>query len=276
MSELDVTLPTGSGVATYPPGASFGPRRMRDWEFVWLLEGDAEYVWGETVAAAPEGSVVLCRPGATDSFRWDTHKRTRHAFFHFQVLHGPDDWADWPLVRGPEDDDVLRPLFRHVLTWQDRGDPEMTRLTILTMLAAFRTGQRATGSIGREAWPPAVERACAFIAERLDADPAAPLPLPVLAAVACVTPEHLCRLFKATLGRSPAAAVRFARLDRAAVVLARSNYTVGEVAALYGFASPFHFSRAFKQALGQSPSEVRRRIGTSGPPPSPLARTLSW
>ena len=272
--EWQVSLPTGAGVATYPPGATFGPRRMRDWEFVWLLEGDAEYRWGEIAAAAPEGSVVLCRPGATDSFRWDLHKRTRHAFFHFQVLDGPNEWADWPLVRGPEEDDVLRPLFRHVLTWFGRGDPVQTRLTMLTMLAAFRTDQRAIGGLERKTWPPAVERVCAFIADRLDADPAAPLPLPVLADVACVTPEHLCRLFKAALGRSPAAMVRLARLDRAAILLARSNYTVGEVAALYGFASPFHFSRAFKQALGQSPSEVRRRIGSSGLPPSPLARTL--
>ena len=275
LSDLDVSLPTGAGVATYPPGATFGPRQMRDWEFVWLLEGDAEYRWGEAVVAAPEGSVVLCRPGETDSFRWDPHKRTRHGFFHFQVQNAPDDCSDWPLVRGSEDDDVLRPLFQHVLTWFGRGDSEQTRLTMLTMLAAFRTGERGIGDVGREAWPPAVERVCTFIADSLDADPAASLPLPVLAGVACVTPEHLCRLFTATLGRSPAATVRLARLDRAAVLLARSNYTVGEVAALYGFVSPFHFSRAFKQALGQSPSEVRRRLGTGSLPLSPLAHTLS-
>jgi len=260
--DLDVSLPTGWGVATYPPGASFGPRRMRDWEFVWLMQGDAEYQWGETVVAAPEGSVVLCRPGATDFFRWDPRRRTRHAFVHFQVGRLPPawpDWCDWPLVREGEEDDILRPLFRHLLTWADGGDPEQRRLTLMTMLTAFRTGQRATGSPAHEVWPPAVESVCAFIAARLDDDPAAALLLPALADQACVTPEHLCRLFKAALGHGPAEAVRRARLERAAVLLARSNYTVGEVAALYGFASPFHFSRAFKQALGYSPSERRPR-----------------
>ena len=269
VGQWEVTLPTGAGVATYPPGATFGPRRMRDWEFVWLLEGDAEYRWGEAVADAPEGSVVLCRPGETDSFRWDPHRRTRHGYFHFQVHNAPEGWHDWPLVRGPEDDDVLRTLFRHVLTWSGRGDPEQTRLTIQTMLAAFRTGERTVGGIERKAWPPAVERVCAYVYERLDEDPAAPLPLPVLAGVACVTPEHLCRLFKSSLGYSPAETVRLARLDRAATLLARSNYSVGEIAALFGFASPFHFSRAFKSAYGLPPSEVRRRIQAGETPPLP-------
>ena len=71
------------------------------------------------------------------------------------------------------------------------------------------------------------------------------------------------------MGRSPAETVRLARLDRAAILLARSNYTVGEVAALYGFASPFHFSRAFKDAYGLPPTEVRRRILAGETPPLP-------
>ncbi|MDQ2799915.1 MAG: helix-turn-helix transcriptional regulator [Armatimonadota bacterium] len=275
---LDVSLPTGYGVATYPPGATFGPRRMRDWELVWLMQGDAEYRWGDSQIAAPEGSVVLCRPGATDFFQWDLHRRTRHAFVHFQVHRVPDDWPDWtawPFVRAPEEDDILRPLFRHLLTWADGGDAAQCRLILMTMLTAFQTGQRATGNPAREVWPPAVEQVCAFIAERLDEDPATALPLPALAEVACVTPEHLCRLFKAALGHSPAETVRLARLDRAAILLARSNYTVGEVAALYGFLSPFHFSRAFKKVQGQSPSAFRRQTVAGGQPPlSPLARTV--
>ena len=266
MPDLDVTLPTGWGVATYPPGASYGPRRMQDWEFVWLMQGDAEYHWGGAVVAAPEGSVVLCRPGATDAFRWDPRRRTRHAFVHFRVEAVPEgwpEWGDWPLVRGAEEDDILRPLFRHLLTWADGGDAGQCRLVLMTMLTAFHTGQRAAGGPARDVWPAAVEAVCAFIAARLDDDPAAALPLSLLAARSNVTPEHLCRLFKTALGHGPAEAVRRARLERAAVLLSRSNYTVGEVAALYGFASPFHFSRAFKRTLGHSPSELRRPIQTA-------------
>jgi len=137
------------------------------------------------------------------------------------------------------------------------------------LLAAFLSGQRAAGAVtAPEHWPPAVEAAAAFLAARLDADPAAPLTLADLAGAACVTPEHLCRLFQAALGLSPMETVRLARLDRAAALLVRSNYSVGEIAALCGFASPFHFSRRFKDACGLSPTNLRRRV-QAGEMPSP-------
>ena len=44
---LTFSLPTNHGLATYPAGAAFGPRIMRDFEFVWIMEGDVEYRWGD-------------------------------------------------------------------------------------------------------------------------------------------------------------------------------------------------------------------------------------
>ena len=259
MDDFGITLPVSFGVASYPPGASFGPRSMADWEFVWLIQGAAEYRWGDRAIAAAEGAVVLCRPGATDSFQWDRKHRTRHGFFHFQMANPPNGWEQWPLARPTAEGDILPPLFRHLLTWLGRSDPEPCLQAIATMVSVFRTGNQLADCLPPEAWPPVVEAACAFLFRRLEADPAAPLTLADLAGAACVTPEHLCRLFKSSVGHSPAETVRLARLDRAAALLARSNYTVGEVAALCGFASPFHFSRLFKSACGLPPVEFRRR-----------------
>ena len=259
MDDLGITLPVSFGVASYPPGASFGPRSMADWEFVWLIQGDSLYRWGDLEAAAAEGAVVLCRPGATDSFQWDRKRRMRHGFFHFGMAHPPPGWEEWPLVRQTAEGDILPPLFRHLLTWLGRGDPEPCLQVIGAMVSVFRTGNQSAERLPPETWPIAVEAACAFLFHRLDTDPAAPLTLADLAGAACVTPEHLCRLFKSSVGHSPAETVRLARLDRAAALLARSNYTVSEVAALCGFASPFHFSRLFKSACGLPPREFRRR-----------------
>lgn len=236
---------------------------------MWLLEGNAVYRRGSAEVVAPEGSLVLCRPGATDFFQWDRHRRTRHAYFHFSFPDPPEDWQDWPLVRLPETDDILRPLFRHVLTWFGRGDAAQCRLVLATMLTAFCTGESAAGGMAQPPWPPAVEQVCAWVGEQLDADPAVPLSLPRLAEVACLTPEHLCRVFKSALGHGPMETVRLIRLDRAATLLTRSNYAVGEIAALCGFASPFHFSRRFKDAYGLSPTELRRRMQGGGLPPLP-------
>ncbi len=270
--ELELTLPTAYGVATYPPGATFGPRKMRDFEFVWVIEGEVEYRWGTRHVDVPPGSVVLCRPGAVDFFRWDPHRRTRHGYFHFDILTAPRDWPAaerWPLVRNTAESGILPPLFRHLLTWAGRGDALQCRLTMATLLRAFLTGETAMGDVPHEALPEAVERVYAYLHTRLEDDPAVVLDLAELANVACVTPEHLCRLFTAATGRSPMETVRLARLDRAAVLLARSNYAVSDIAALHGFASPFHFSRRFREAFGRSPRALRQAIRSGATPPTP-------
>lgn len=275
---LQISLPTTFGVAVYPPGATFGPRVLRDWELVWLIEGDAEYRRDDETVTAAEGAMVLCRPGATDFFRWDTHRRTRHGYFHFLIHQTPATWSAtdmWPLVRPTEENDILRPLFRHLLTWAGKGDTTAIKLALAHLLAAFVTGESAVAAMPGRDLPGPVTQAWAYLQTRLEDDPAATLSLAELARAACVTPEHLCRLFKAAGQPSPMETVRLARLDRAATLLARSNYSVGEIARMCGFADAFHFSRRFKAAYGQSPLQMKRSVHNGATPPlSPLTRTF--
>jgi AraC family transcriptional regulator len=273
LEEMRLTPPSALGVATYPAGTTYGPRLLRDFEFVWVIEGDVEYRRDGESFPAPPGSIVLCRPEATDFFRWGVRGRTRHGYFHFDVLSLPEGWPpleSWPLVRRPVDGDVLRPLFRHLLAWAGRGDSYLCELTMAHMLTAFVNGEVSSSGVPREALPEPVERAQGHVFERLEGDPTSEIGLPELARVACVSPEHLCRLFRASTGRSPMETVRLARLDRAAALLARSNYPVAEVSAMCGFPSPFHFSRRFKEAFGRSPREMRDHIHSGGsiPPPN--------
>ncbi|MBC8139979.1 MAG: helix-turn-helix transcriptional regulator, partial [Armatimonadetes bacterium] len=140
--------------------------------------------------------------------------------------------------------------------------------------AAFVLGDNAvTGSVESAAYPEALTRAMAFIASRLEDAPAEALPLSAIADVACVSPEHLCRLFTAHTYHTPAETVRLLRLDRAALLLVRTNFSVGEIASLCGFASPFHFSRRFKEAFGQTASDLRREV-MEGRGTVPLTRLL--
>ena len=145
-------------MAVYPPGAGFGPRRMRDFEFVWMVEGDAVYLRDGERTDAPRGSIVLCRPGAVDGFEWDRRTRTRHAYFHFQVHAVPRDWPPqslWPLVRRPPDDDILRPMFRHILAGFGKAPPAHQAASAAHLLSAFVLDVATTGELPRATTPAA-------------------------------------------------------------------------------------------------------------------------
>src|SRR4029450_13266649 len=111
--QMSLTV-SGSGVAVYPPGATFGPRRLEDFEFVWLLQGASEWRYGQGSIVLGPNSLLLGRPGITDSFIWGRPRRTgrvcgrnpcalagrgitasfiwdrtrppRHAYLHFQLI----------------------------------------------------------------------------------------------------------------------------------------------------------------------------------------------
>ncbi len=274
-TDLDLSFASWTGIAIYPPGATFGPRAMRDYEFVWMIEGDALYRWDEHSVDAPQGSIVLCRPGTTDFFRWDPTRRTRHAYVHFHVNKTPSDWpkrADWPVVRTFDESDIVLPMFRHLLAWWDRGDPTLVRATLTHLVAAFVTGHVATAQVPATALPEPIERTMAFLYQSLDRDPAAPIAFEDLVEASCVTGPHLCRLFKKVTGHSPAETVRLARLDRALSLVVRSNFAVKQIATMTGFTSPFHFTRVFTKAFGLAPADLRKAVEAGHTPP--LSRML--
>ncbi len=66
---------------------------------------------------------------------------------------------------------------------------------------------------------------------------------------------------QAMTGQSPREWIEGCRLERAAQLLASSDRSVADIAALCGYVDPFHFSRAFRRRYGQAPKIWRRRSG---------------
>ena len=278
-SDSRVRVLMAPNVATYPPGATFGPRDATSWEFVWLLEGRATYRFqnaresGE-LELGQFHNLLLCRPDERDWFEWDKSARTRHGFFHFALEPNNHNTSDWPRVRLMGEDDLFSPIARHLLTWGESDDSSQRDLAASLFLSAFVSGQSSLGDVPPQRFPEPVERALNWLFARLEDDASIPVALDALARAAFVSPEHLCRLFKTSTNHSPLEVVRLARLDRAALLLSRTNFSVGEVAHLTGFASPFHFSRAFKDAYGSSPRALRKKLeGGEALPLPKLLRT---
>lgn len=81
-----------------------------------------------------------------------------------------------------------------------------------------------------------------------------------LARLAHMSTEHLRRLCRRQLGRSPMHQVIFLRMRRAAELLSTTNEKVESIAAAVGYQNPFAFSNTFKKWTGWRPSEFPGRV----------------
>ncbi len=260
---MDNLLLGQSGIAGYPPGATFGPRLLYDFEFIWIIEGSAKVELDQHRFEAPPGAVLLGRPGMTQRFDWDPRARTIHAFLHFSFDYSAPGWPplnQWPVVRQIASEDIIRPLFRYVIELARNAPSTASQLVesaVTLMLQSFLSGHTTIVSEPHEDLPPGVQKTLAAIRRALAQSPPTPLTLPHLARAAHVTPEHLCRLFRRYLNMGPLECVGLARLERAASLLVRTNLPIRQIADAAGFVSPYHFSNKFRKVYGYSPRDYR-------------------
>jgi AraC-like DNA-binding protein len=95
--------------------------------------------------------------------------------------------------------------------------------------------------------------------ERVASDLAADWSLARLEAEAGYSSEHLRRLCRRQLGRSPMHHVTYLRMKRAAELLVSTDKTIGAICQEVGYQNPFVFSNSFTKWVGWRPSEYRRK-----------------
>ena len=107
----------------------------------------------------------------------------------------------------------------------------------------------------------------------MDRSYASPLDIASLARVACVSPAHFIRTFRATFGETPNRYLQRRRVERAMFLLRSTDLSVTDICMSVGFSSLGTFSRVFSEIVGESPSVYRRR----GPlPPAPSCFAMAW
>jgi AraC family transcriptional regulator len=90
-----------------------------------------------------------------------------------------------------------------------------------------------------------------FIGEHVDRD----FTVADLASVACMSPAHFARSFKASTGKAPHEFISSRRLDLAKRMTDDRQLT--EIAYATGFSSQANFNRAFRKAVGTTPGHFR-------------------
>ncbi|APF37984.1 AraC family transcriptional regulator [Chelatococcus daeguensis] len=100
-----------------------------------------------------------------------------------------------------------------------------------------------------------IARVATHIAGHLDDD----LSLERLAGIACLSPYHFHRIYRAMTGETAAETARRLRLHRAAHSLVASQLPIARIAARAGYGSVAAFTRAFAVSYGHAPAAYRRR-----------------
>lgn len=94
--------------------------------------------------------------------------------------------------------------------------------------------------------------------DRIEADLARPLSIADLAAECGMSPRHLIRTFKNTVGATLSDFIAEARIRRAKEELSREGALIKVVAGDCGFQSAAAFSASFRKATGMTPKEYRQ------------------
>ncbi len=147
-------------------------------------------------------------------------------------------------ARGFRNDIPLLPLVEQVTS---AGDAERS-------LSAYIKYQVALGDASLAANDPAVHLNAAI----------REIPLPLLSLDSLaerlhLSPEHVSRVFKETLGENFVEAATRLRLDESCRLLRDGAYSIEEISSKVGYGDSTYFSRLFKRKIGLTPSEWRRR-----------------
>jgi len=100
------------------------------------------------------------------------------------------------------------------------------------------------------------------VRERLADDCMASPDITALARICDLHPVYLARAFRRRYGCSPAEYLRRCRLERALLMLQRTDSSLTEIAAACGYVDQSHFNHAFRRRYRCTPSHYRTRCPT--------------
>ncbi len=103
-----------------------------------------------------------------------------------------------------------------------------------------------------------LRRVSAYIHDHLDEE----LDLDRLSAIACLSPHHWHRIYRAVHGETLAATVKRLRLHRAAGDLVSTTLSVEEIARRTGYPNLQSFNRIFKSVFGMPPARFAGMAAT--------------
>jgi AraC-like DNA-binding protein len=184
-------------------------------------------------------NALKCLPGKRWKFAWVRYDESREVR-PIVSSHSP--------VTGPFDAVLLQSAIEGLYS-ESRGEASPALL--------YHWNELVHRYVVRFAQPHRQDGRLWQVWQKVEANLARPWTLSEIAAIACMSEEHLRRVCRQELGRSPMQHLTFLRFQRAQHLLSVTDDKVEVIARAVGFESAFTFSNTFKKWIGWRPSEQR-------------------
>lgn len=236
------------------------PHGYPQYQWIQVRTGRLRLAAGDSEQTARPGDGLFLRPDEPHAYRAEGRGEA---------------WVDWmgfdgPGVEGALAGGPLGPSGVYRLagtsgvdrvfqrTWSAASEPTVTgpalSACVYDLVMALTDAAAGLGRVSAATGLGRLEPVLAALAHR----PAHPWDIEALAAILGVTPQHLGRLFRRFLGRSPLDYLARLRLNRALQLLVdRPDLRVHEVGAAVGYPDPNYFIRLFRRYEGRTPGQFR-------------------
>ncbi len=249
------------GAVNYPPGGTLGPRIQPTIELVMIHQGDMVVYIDNKPLSSNANTTTILFPGREEYFLFSKHSNTYHSYLHIALpqLSRTFNSRLNKLPKVVPTSQEMVALMQDALDMRSIGLPtKSSMLKALSVLVLWRfIGEAERLCQDAVSTPPqnAVERARQFIEAHLSEE----VTLENIASSASVCPEHLIKVFKAEIGKTPISYLWERRIAMGIDLLEHSGLSVSMIADRCGFRTRNHFSRRILERVGDSPREVRRK-----------------
>lgn len=129
----------------------------------------------------------------------------------------------------------------------------LTQILVIHLLRHYSTSTPIITFRNRSLSRIQLQQAIDYIHTNLNRD----LSLSQIASVVNISPTYFASLFKRATGNSPHQYVIQQRVERAKLMLKKTDLAIADIALLVGFSSQSHLTQQFKRFTGMTPKQVR-------------------
>lgn len=188
-------------------------------------------------------------------------------YLHFTtnyLSHNDLDFSDWliqPVIKFEKPE--LEHLTMLLKRMQKLNESEANEAIIKSYLTTFLAEMKQSNNFRTRVNFPAHERITLEFKKILNYNITKHSSASFYADELNVTPNHLNKAVKLTLGKTASALIEETQILEAKVLMQKSNMTISEIAFEIGFEDISYFGRFFKKHTGSTPTEYRKMIELS-------------